>query len=854
MEIPQSLRDRPQWLVWRFEKNPDPRKTKPLKVPYYAAGKRRHGDQGTPGDRRQLVKFDVALAACGLGKFEGVGFAFLPDDGLIGIDLDKVIDKDTGEISELAIEIIKRCGSYTEYSPSKTGVHIILAGDTKVLYADGQRHSFKSNKIGVEVYCGALFFTFTGERYSGTPAEVRPIELEVLRWLYSVVKPQETAASSTQAAPATPARSNVLSFDNDQRRADAALCYVDAEDYETWIRVGMALKHEFGEAGFSSWDRWSQKSSKYPGMTEAAKKWQTFSPDGRIKLGVVFELARQAGYSPPPRPRAPKGSKSAKGPAHPGGKGDARPPEPPPEDPPGAKGGGDGGDDQDARPRIKWKAGELPDVVDQAEDSLLRSGIRIYQRAGFLVRVVKRDTPSVRNYKRPAGTLGLVTVDAPYLTESFTRAAVWLKYDARKDSWKRANAPEAVAAHYIARVGHWQLPRLWAPISAPTLRPDGTLLQEPGYDRDTQSWYDPCGITFPVISENPDVNDARAALAKLRQAFSTFPFASKVDESVALALALTALVRRSLPAAPLGAVTAPVMGSGKTLLADCIAIIGTGVSSPAMKYADNDEEATKTMLAVLAEGDPVVLIDNVERPLEGDTLCAVLTSENYRQRMLGRTEMMSVPTTTLFMATGNNLVIAGDLRTRALLCRLDPKCEHPEQRQFDGELRELITRQRPELVAAALTIMRAFIATGQRVQDFCKTWGRFERWSDLVRAPLIWLDCTDPCDSLRELEREDPERNELARILAAWSTLYGDLPKTAREAIDQCNGPGEAEYSLNQVLREMSIKDREGKLDAKRFAYWLRQHAGRYVEGRQFVRGPERDHTLTWQVEAMKPK
>jgi hypothetical protein len=133
------------------------------------------------------------------------------------------------------------------------------------------------------------------------------------------------------------------------------------------------------------------------------------------------------------------------------------------------------------------------------------------------------------------------------------------------------------------------------------------------------------------------------------------------------------------------------------------------------------------MLAVLAEGDQVVLIDNVERPLEGDTLCVVLTSEYYRQRVLGRTEMMSVPTTTLFLATGNHLVISGDLRTRALMCRIDPKTEHPEQRQFDVELREWMTRERPKLVAAGLTMMRAFIATGQRPREQCETWGRFEK-------------------------------------------------------------------------------------------------------------------------------
>jgi hypothetical protein len=56
-------------------------------------------------------------------------------------------------------------------------------------------------------------------------------------------------------------------------------------------------------------------------------------------------------------------------------------------------------------------------VVDEAEDALMKSGLRIYQRAGFLVRVVRRDTPSVRHYKRQPGSLGIVTVDAPYLIE-----------------------------------------------------------------------------------------------------------------------------------------------------------------------------------------------------------------------------------------------------------------------------------------------------------------------------------------------------------------------------------------------------------------------------------------------------
>jgi putative DNA primase/helicase len=105
---------------------------------------------------------------------------------------------------------------------------------------------------------------------------------------------------------------------------------------------------------------------------------------------------------------------------------------------------------------------------------------------------------------------------------------------------------------------------------------------------------------------------------------------------------------------------------------------GDGCAGLAMQYPSTDEEAEKVALSVLMNGDPVVLIDNIERPLKGAWLCSILTSETHQGRMLGRNEMISVPTTTLFLATGNKLVIEGDLRTRALLCRIDPKHENPQ--------------------------------------------------------------------------------------------------------------------------------------------------------------------------------
>ncbi len=472
----------------------------------------------------------------------------------------------------------------------------------------------------------------------------------------------------------------------------------------------------------------------------------------------------------------------------------------------------------------------------------------LFQRGPNVVRVVRRPAMSVRAYKQPAGGLAITAVDKNYLVEQLTRCAVWQRYDNRKQDWRQSNAPELVAQTYLARSGHWKLPRLMGVISAPTLRPDGTLLQTPGYDADTATWFDPCGVSFPVVPVKPSKAQVVDAADVLFKAVDTLPFVSTCDASVAVSLMLTSLVRRSLPSAPMGAITAPTPGSGKTLLGDCIAILATGISAPAMQFPNTDEEAEKVVLSVLMEGNPVVLIDNVERPLQGAWLCSILTSESHQGRMLGRNEMVSVPTTTLFLATGNKLVIQGDLRTRTLLCRIDPKHEKPEERAFKEDLRLQFTRQRPQLVAAALTLMRGYLAAGERASVF-RPWGRFEAWSKFCREPLMWLGLSDPCESYDLIAQDDPERQEHVQLLTLWADFFSGEAKTAREVISAAVA-GNA--TLHDCLTTMAA-DRGGTLSSKRLGNWLRQRADRIVDKRMFkLAGKDRNGVALWKVESSK--
>ena len=112
------------------------------------------------------------------------------------------------------------------------------------------------------------------------------------------------------------------------------------------------------------------------------------------------------------------------------------------------------------------------------------------------------------------------------------------------------------------------------------------------------------------------------------------------------------------------------------------------------------------------------MIDNVERAFASDALCSILTEPVFKDRVLGVSRTASAPTCTTWCVTGNNLTIAGDLTTRMLVCRIDPECERPEEREFKVNLHEEVPKRRAELAVAALTIIRGYhrgrLAAAQR--------------------------------------------------------------------------------------------------------------------------------------------
>lgn len=170
--IPDKITSLEQWICWR-EKERDGKLTKIPTKPYET----KPSPNAKTNDPETWRDFDSALNYHRTGNMqtEGVGFVFTADSSITGIDLDDCCDPDTGEIADWAQDIIERLDSYTEVSPSGTGVHILV---------EGALPEGRNQRDGVEMYDDGRFFTVTGAHVEGTPKTVNSRE-EALRSVHA---------------------------------------------------------------------------------------------------------------------------------------------------------------------------------------------------------------------------------------------------------------------------------------------------------------------------------------------------------------------------------------------------------------------------------------------------------------------------------------------------------------------------------------------------------------------------------------------------------------------------------------------------------------------------------------------
>lgn len=423
-------------------------------------------------------------------------------------------------------------------------------------------------------------------------------------------------------------------------------------------------------------------------------------------------------------------------------------------------------------------------------------------------------------------------------------------------SEKRQNVdpPANVAKAILSLGGQRHLKQLKAVVTAPTLRANGSILNSPGFDSETGLL-----VVMPkivAVPEEPTVEQVLESLNVLLFPFRKFPLQRQIDWTVLLCALLTAVIRVSLPASPAFGIDAPVQGSGKTLLARCLAILGAGEDLPVWPHTGgkDDEEMRKRLLTALRNGVGCLIIDNILGVFDSASLASVLTSPTFTDRILGRNEAPILPMRTLCVLTGNNLTLAGDMPRRVLVCRIDPRMDTPHAREFDLDPIEYTTRHRIEMVIAALTIIRGWLSS-EDFQNGNRALGRmasFENWDDLVRQPVVWISRTldsehfcDPMEAVNEAQKSDPEREALGEFLEALKDMSPPDGVTAKTLCEYCRNCPDS--SLAEALRDLTGTD---NFTSKGVGRTLGYREGRIVNGlRLAVRKDPHSKSSLWRVE-----
>lgn len=765
-----------RWVCWREVE----RDGKSTKVPVNPMTGRNASPSGpaTWGTLSEAEAFAQENRVAGVGIVLGNG----PGPALAGVDLDACRDPSTGEIAPWAQRIVDMFATYTEVSPSGTGVKIFATGGPDEVplnevpmgapQANGRRPQ-------VEVYVDGRYFATTGLILDGVPDEI-----------------------TDGSEPGGPWDSLIVSMVQRARKKKSGPKDATAE-------VGKEIP----------------KGARDKTLTSLAGALRRKGEDGETIL--PFLRAVNEKRCKPPLPEADL-VRIAKG------------IERYPTEEKVPVGTGEEGEEK-ARPRINVRQALNP-VTNEAIETLVdRPDLNIYVRSGQLVTLGRDGADRHKWLKRPPGSLTIRRIEAGLLMGMLDEVAEWAKFDARAKDHMPARPPPWVAEQILSRL-EWPFPYLEAVTETPTLRPDGSLLDKPGWDEDTGILFTPIpGQTWEKVPDRPTKKDAQQALEHLLDPVSDFPFLADSDRAAFVAAVLTLLGRQRIEGpTPLFAVRAPTPGTGKGLLAQVAGIIGTGRVPPAMTMAWDGDELRKRITSLAVDGSPVVLLDNLSGVVGSDVLAAALTATVWEDRILGETRMIRLPLRVVWLASGNNLGFKRTLGRRVVPIDLDAEVEAPEDRtgfQYENLLAHVRAR-RPQLVTAGLTILRAHHRAGSPRHGRPRM-GSFEDWDDVVRSCCVWIGAGDPADTEEDKGRgrirtqSDDDLEGLGALLETLVTIYPDqlrfsVATVLKEAeVRMARGDNELQVLLDTIAGPA----RGGRVTANSLGAKLRDHRNRPVKG-----------------------
>jgi len=434
--------------------------------------------------------------------------------------------------------------------------------------------------------------------------------------------------------------------------------------------------------------------------------------------------------------------------------------------------------EQDGLPGIRVNHRHLRDVVDDSIQALLSANAPpiLFIRSGLLsrIRIDEHHTPTIEPLSEVALRGRLARIANYYSERTY-----------KKTTFKDPVPPPYEIVRDILSLGSWPFPTIDGSIECPTIRPDGSILADPGYDPLTKLFYVPNVQITKNWSSQSSCQDRRPAVVDLiQEMMQDFPFVDQASWANAVGLLITPIIRPAISGkVPLALIDSPQSGTGKSLLQSVIGLVATG-HEPAVITAPRDsDEWRKKITATLMNGASVISIDNVTEPLDSSEVAAAITAPVWSDRVLGHSEMVKVPQRATWIANGNNIRLGGDLPRRCYWIRLDAKTSRPWQRDnfLHSDLPEWVLKNRGDLISAVLTLAHEWFTADQPASG-SPVIGGFLEWSKVIGGILTYAGISGFLDNLESLyEIIDDEGPQWEAFLMALHEIFQHTPITIAE-------------------------------------------------------------------------
>jgi hypothetical protein len=455
-------------------------------------------------------------------------------------------------------------------------------------------------------------------------------------------------------------------------------------------------------------------------------------------------------------------------------------------------------------PNIQANDRQLRDVTRESMAALraFNTPPSIFVRAGKPVCI----------YKEENGRHIITEATDRILRNRLTRAADY--YEITMDGATNCPPPMDMVKDILAMPPmEWELPALQGVIEAPALREDGTIITVPGYDEQSRLFYaQQDGLDIPEIPDHPTADHIDVAVEMVHDTIADFPFVDAASRTNAIAAMLTAVVRPAIKGpTPLALFDATTAGTGKSLLSEVVSLTTSGREAAMFSAPRDSEEWRKALTSVLREGSAVVVIDNVNYRLDSGDFCKALTETTHGDRVLGKSQTINLPVRCAWIATGNNIQLGGDMPRRCYWSRMDAGCSKPFQRTGfrHKRLKEYVLKHRGELLAALLTLARAWFVAGRREPDLTPV-GSFEDWSVIIGGILQHAGIEGFLANSNQLyDQADIESVQWEAFLKTLDTVFYGEPFTVSQVWERMS-----ERTWNETNRQTRVTDRAEGLRA----------------------------------------